>query len=90
MLRDFLATLKGKKVSVIGAGVSNTPLIRMLLPCCELFVHDKKPEEQFDSGFIGELKEHNVKLILGDGYLDSLEGDVIFPHTRCASRRARA
>lgn len=78
MLRDFLATLKGKKVSVIGAGVSNTPLIRMLIPYCELFVHDKKVESQFDPAFLSELKDHNVQLVLGERYLDSLEGDVIF------------
>jgi len=78
MLCDFLASLKGKKVSVIGAGVSNTPLIRMLLSRCELYVHDKKSESQFDPGFLGELKEHKVKLVLGEGYLDSVEGDVIF------------
>ncbi|MBO7274810.1 MAG: UDP-N-acetylmuramoyl-L-alanine--D-glutamate ligase, partial [Clostridia bacterium] len=78
MLRDFLATLKGKKVSVIGAGVSNTPLIRMLIPYCELFVNDKKVESQFDPAFLSELKDHNVQLVLGERYLDSLEGDVIF------------
>lgn len=78
MLKDFLSTLKNKKVSVIGAGVSNTPLIRMLLGCCELYVHDKKHEEQFDKDFLSELKVHNVQLVLGEHYLDKLEGDVIF------------
>lgn len=78
MLNDFLASLKGKKVSVIGAGVSNTPLIRMLLGRCELFVHDKKVESQFDPAFLSELKDHNVQLVLGERYLDSLEGELIF------------
>ena len=30
-IREYLDSLKGKKVAVIGIGVSNTPLIKMLL-----------------------------------------------------------
>ena len=78
MLKDFIADVKNKKVSVIGAGVSNTPLIRMLWDHCRLFVHDKKVEEQLDPAFLAELKAHKVNLILGEGYLDKLDGDVIF------------
>ena len=78
MLNDYLLTLKDKKVSVIGAGVSNTPLIRMLWDICTLAVHDKKTEDQMDPAFLSELKEHNVRLVLGSGYLDSIDGDIIF------------
>ena len=78
MLNDFLLTLKGKSVSIIGAGVSNTPLIRMLWDIAALTVHDKKKEEDFDPEFLAELKLHNVKLVTGDGYLDEIYGDVIF------------
>ena len=78
MLSDYLLTLKGKKVSIIGAGVSNTPLIRMLWDICTLTVHDKKKEEDFDKDFLKELYAHNVNLVTGDGYLDYLGGDVIF------------
>ena len=78
MLSDYLQTLKGKKVSIIGAGVSNTPLIRMLWDDCALTVHDKKKEEDFDPEFLKELYAHNVRLVTGDGYLDEIGGDVIF------------
>ena len=30
-LQDYLASLQGKRVAVIGIGVSNTPLIKTLL-----------------------------------------------------------
>ena len=30
-IQEYLSWLKGKKVAVIGIGVSNTPLIKMLL-----------------------------------------------------------
>src|SRR5699024_4668145 len=30
-IQDYLASLRGKRVAVIGIGVSNTPLIKMLL-----------------------------------------------------------
>ena len=34
ILQQYLDTLKNKTVAVIGIGVSNTPLLRMLLRCC--------------------------------------------------------
>ena len=78
MLSDYLLGLKGKNISIIGAGVSNTPLIRMLWDDCALTVHDKKKEEDFDPDFLKELYAHNVTLVTGDGYLDEIGGDVIF------------
>ena len=48
MLSEYLLTLKGKNISIIGAGVSNTPLIRMLWDICALTVHDKKKLEDFE------------------------------------------
>lgn len=96
MLNDFLLTLKGKSVAIIGAGVSNTPLIRMLWDLCTLTIHDKKKEEDFDPAFLAELKLHNVTLKTGDEYLDEIYGDVIFrtpgvrpdvPALECAKAR---
>lgn len=42
-LNDYVNTLKGKSIAVIGIGVSNTPLIRLLLSCgCDVTACDKR------------------------------------------------
>ena len=34
MIQQYLDDLRGKRVAVIGIGVSNTPLIKMLVRAC--------------------------------------------------------
>ena len=70
--------VKGKKVSVLGIGVSNTPLVEMLCDFgANVTVHDIKSEEKL--GDIAKtLREKGVSLCLGKDYLDNIEGDVIF------------
>lgn len=77
--REFKEYIKGKKVAVVGIGVSNRPLINSLLDLgAEVTAFDKKTEEK-----LGELAEdfnkRGVKLILGEDYLDKLTGfQVVF------------
>lgn len=77
-LDRYFENLKGKKVLVLGVGVSNRPLVRLLLrygidvTCC-----DKSPREKLDAEVL-ELEAQGAKLHLGEGYLDGLEGDVVF------------
>lgn len=74
----YFKKLKGKTVAVIGMGVSNTPLIHLLLDAgAEVTVHDKKSEK--DLGVIcEEFKNEGVKFSLGDRYLQNLTQDYIF------------
>ena len=69
---------RNKNVTVIGMGVSNTPLVRWL---CERGAHvtarDKKPESEL-SPEARELIAGGVRLISGENYLEGLDGDVIF------------
>ena len=77
-LSAYLDTLKGKKVAVIGIGVSNAPLIR-LLRAADITVTacDKKDRDAL--GEIGaELEALGCELRLGADYLDGLCADVIF------------
>jgi len=77
--RDYLADLKGKSVAVIGIGVSNTPLIKLLLRAgiC-VTACDKRQPEDF-GGLIEDLEALGAKVCLGADYLDHLTGcDVIF------------
>ena len=81
----FKEYIKGKKVSVIGIGISNRPLISYLVSLgAEVCAYDKKTEEQLGS-IAQEFKAMGVKLILGDNYMDNLSGDIIFktPGMRC-------
>ena len=77
-LHEYLDTLKGKRVAVIGIGVSNQPLLRLLLEAgIDVTACDKK-----DRAALGEpgdnLEKMGCKLHLGTDYLDGLDQDVIF------------
>ena len=71
-IQEYLASLRGKRVAVLGIGVSNTPLIKMLLRAC-----DKRQREDF-GGQAEELESLGAELRLGPDYLDGLDHDVIF------------
>ncbi len=77
-INAFRQEIKDKKVSVIGIGISNRPLIDFLLDCGALVTaHDMKTEEQLGKT-AQELKENGVKLVLGKHYLDDVCGEVVF------------
>ena len=75
---EYLDSLRNKSVAVIGIGVSNRPLIRLLLErgIC-VTACDKKSREAL--GSLGdELEQHGCRLQLGEDYLKDLTEDVIF------------
>lgn len=78
-IQEYLDALKGKKVAVLGIGVSNTPLIRMLLRAgAKVTACDKRKREDF-GGQIEDLESLGATVYLGQDYLDHLEGQsVIF------------
>ncbi len=77
-INAFRQEIKNKKVSVIGIGISNRPLIDFLLDCGALVTaHDMKTEEQLGET-AQELKMRGVKLVLGEHYLDDVCGEVVF------------
>ncbi len=77
-INDYLNTLKNKRVAVIGIGVSNEPLIRMLLESgVEVTARDRASRERLGDT-AGKLEKLGARLMLGDGYLDGLGEDVIF------------
>ena len=56
-LQQYLADLKGKQVTVIGIGVSNRPLLRLLAQAgAVVTARDKKTEEQLGD-IVPQLKE---------------------------------
>ncbi len=77
-LSEFQNYIKNKKVSVIGLGVSNVPLIEFLHGCgAVITARDKKPVEEL--GDAGEkLKNLGVRLVCGDDYLSGIDDDIVF------------
>lgn len=77
-ITKFLETIRGMKISVIGIGVSNRPLIQFLLEAGAIVTaHDKKTGEEL--GDVAKtLKNAGVTLVLGDTYLDKIGGEMVF------------
>ena len=74
----WLDTLLGKKILVLGLGVSNRPLVRMLLDHgCDVTGCDATPYEKLDDELL-ELEQLGCKLKTGPDYLKDLSGDVVF------------
>ena len=77
--QEFKNYIKGKKVAVVGVGVSNIPLIKFLVELgASVTAFDKNTEEKLGS-IVAEFKEQGVEFQLGKNYLDKLTGfDVVF------------
>ena len=89
-IKEYLSELSGRRVTVIGMGVSNIPLIKMLLRAgVEVTVRDRSPRERLAEQ-AQELESLGARLILGENYLKDLPEELIFrtPGWRCFSRPA--
>lgn len=77
-LQEYLISIKDKTVAVLGIGVSNTPLLRLLLQNgIRVTACDKRSRE--DLGVLAEeLESKGATLQLGENYLDGLTQDLIF------------
>ena len=76
-LQEYIASLRDRRITVIGIGVSNLPLIRRLAGTgCRVTACDRREREAL--GCAEELEQLGVTLSLGDTYLDDLHADVIF------------
>ena len=77
-LRQYLDSLKYKTVAVIGIGVSNTPLLRLLLrEGIRVTACDKRDRASLGD-LADELESGGCILQLGETYLQDLDQDVIF------------
>ncbi len=75
---QYFSSLKNKKVAVLGLGVSNRPLVRLLLEFgCSVVGCDKTSRENLD-GEVLQLEQMGCKLHVGEDYLEGVEADVVF------------
>ena len=71
-------SLRDQKIAVLGLGVSNRPLVRLLLEYgCRVIGCDRTPREKLDPEIL-ELERLGCRLQVGDGYLDGVEADIVF------------
>ena len=78
VFEQYFTALKGKRIAVLGLGVSNQPLVRLLLSFgCDVTGCDRTPREKLDSAVL-ELETLGCKLSLGDTYLENIEADIVF------------
>ena len=78
LLTEKLASFKDKKIAVLGLGVSNRPLVRLLLEAgCAVTGCDRTPREKLEEEVL-ELERLGCTLSVGDGYLDAVEADLLF------------
>lgn len=77
-LTEHLSSLRDKRIAVVGIGVSNKPLLKLLLEAgCNVTACDKSTREK-----LGEtadwLESLGCKLHLGESYLDDTDYDIVF------------
>ena len=84
-LEEFNKSIKGKKVAIIGLGVSNKPLLEYLYNLgADITVFDNRNKDQIDKDILDKVNEYNLKTSLGENYLKELVGfDIIFRSPSC-------
>ncbi len=75
---EYLDSLQGKTVAVIGIGVSNRPLIELLAARGISVTARDRQQRQALGVYADHLEAMGCRLCLGEGYLDGLNEDVIF------------
>ena len=75
---NYFAGLRNKSIAVLGLGVSNRPLVRLLLEFgCQVTGCDKTPREQLDEEVL-ELEKLGCKLHVGPDYLEGVQAEILF------------
>ena len=84
-LNEFETYIKGKKVAVIGLGVSNIPLIDYFYNLgANASFFDKRSIEKLDTDAVNKIKQYDFDLFLGEDNLKNLQGfSVIFRSPSC-------
>ncbi len=74
----YFTSLQGKQIAVLGLGVSNRPLVRLLLAFgCNVIGCDRTEKEKIDAEVL-QLEQMGCRLNLGQKYLDNVQADIVF------------
>ena len=75
--QEYISSIREKRITVIGIGVSNLPLIRRLAEeGCHVTACDRRERDALETA--EELERLGVTLSLGECYLENLHADVVF------------
>ena len=87
-LIEFNNYLRGRKVAVIGLGVSNIPLIDYLHDLkSEVTFFDSREIDDIDKKIVDKIVDYGMSFSFGKGYLEKLVGfDIIFRSPSCLPR----
>ena len=78
MFDQYFEAMRGKKIAVMGLGVSNRPLVKLLLGYgCTVTGCDRTPREKLDAEVL-ELEKMGCTLSLGETYLENITADIVF------------
>ena len=79
-LEEFEKYMEGKKVAIIGLGVSNIPLLDYFYQTkSDISVFDNRNKEQLESEIIEKIEKYDIHTYLGKENLQHLKGfDIIF------------
>ena len=76
--REWSQRLCGSRVAILGLGISNRPLVDVLLGYgASVTVRDKSPKEALGDG-VSQWEARGVRFLCGADYLEGLDEDVIF------------
>ena len=76
MLENIKSFVKNKSVCVLGLGISNLPLLKILCETkCEITVRDKN---ELTGEALNLIKKYNIKTITGENYLEDICEDIVF------------
>lgn len=77
-LSEYVEGIKEKSIGVIGIGVSNTPLLELLLAHdCDVTARDIRTRDQLGTE-ADHLEKMGAKLRLGPDYLEGLDEQILF------------
>ena len=77
-MERYFEALRGKRVAVLGLGVSNRPLVRLLLAHgAQVLGCDMAQRDQLEPEVL-ELEQQGLQLQLGPDYLENVTADVVF------------
>ena len=88
-LEEFEQYITGKKVAIIGMGVSNIPLLDYLYNLhAKVTVFDEREQININKEAVEKIHTYSFELITGEGALEKLVGfDVIFRSPSCRPDR---
>ena len=72
-LNEFEDSINGKKVAIIGLGISNKPLIEYLYKLnAKITVFDNRTQDKIDEDIWSKVIELNLPYSIGENYLNKL------------------